>query len=90
MARTAGVVSDCPSPGGPYSASVRIGAHIAVAAQCGYRPDRSLADGVTAQTRLAMQNLSNALEASGATLDDVLSVHAFLTDTNHFTEFNCR
>lgn len=88
MARIAGVVPDGPNPGGPYSASVRIGAQVAVAGQCGYLPDRSLPDGVTAQTRLAMRNLSAALDASGATMADVLSVNAFLTDTNHFAEFN--
>lgn len=88
MNRTAGVVPDGPQPGGPYSASTRIGSMVAAAGQCGYLPDRSLAEGVAAQTRLAMQNLRAALAASGATLDNVLSVEAFLTDTEHFAEFN--
>jgi 2-iminobutanoate/2-iminopropanoate deaminase len=88
MARSAGVVPDGPNPGGPYSASVRIASQIAVAGQCGYRPDRTLVEGVTAQTRLAMRNLADALRASGAGLDDVLTVQAFLTDTDHFAEFN--
>jgi 2-iminobutanoate/2-iminopropanoate deaminase len=61
---------------------------VAAAGQCGYLPDRSLAEGVAAQTRVAMQNLRAALAASGATLDNVLSVEAFLTDTEHFAEFN--
>jgi 2-iminobutanoate/2-iminopropanoate deaminase len=87
-ARVAGVVPGGPDPGGPYSASVRIGSQIAVAGQCGYRPDRSLVDGVTAQTRLALENLGAALGASGAGLDDVISAQAFLTDTGHFAEFN--
>jgi hypothetical protein len=43
---------------------------------------------VIAQTRLAIQNLRAALQASGATLDDVLSVDAYLTDSEHFAEFN--
>jgi 2-iminobutanoate/2-iminopropanoate deaminase len=88
MARIAGVVPDGPKSGGPYSASVRIGSLVAVAGQCGYLPDRSLVDGVTAQTRLAMQNLRAALQASGVGLDDVISVDAFLTDTDDFAEFN--
>jgi 2-iminobutanoate/2-iminopropanoate deaminase len=88
MARSAGVVPDGPNTGGPYSASVRIGSQIAVAGQCGYRPDRTLVEGVTAQTRLTMRNLADALRASGAGLDDVLAVQAFLTDTGHFAEFN--
>jgi len=88
MARIAGVVQDGPNPGGPYSASVRIGSMVAAAGQCGYLPDRSLVEGVTAQTRLAMQNLRDALQASGAGLDDVISVDAFLTATDDFAEFN--
>ena len=88
MTRIAGVVPDGPNPGGPYSASVRIGTQVAVAGQCGYLPDRSLAEGVGAQTRLAMRNLAAALRASGAGLDDVISLQAFLTDTSHFAEFN--
>jgi 2-iminobutanoate/2-iminopropanoate deaminase len=61
---------------------------VAAAGQCGYRPDRSIVEGVTAQTRLAMENLRAALATSGASLADVLSVDAYLTDTDHFAEFN--
>jgi 2-iminobutanoate/2-iminopropanoate deaminase len=76
------------NPEVPTRQAVRIGSQVAVAGQCGYLPDRSLVEGVTAQTRLAMQNLRAALQASGADLDDVISVDAFLTDTDHFAEFN--
>jgi enamine deaminase RidA (YjgF/YER057c/UK114 family) len=38
----------------------------AVAGQCGYRSDRSLVEGLTAQTRLALENLRAALKASVA------------------------
>lgn len=61
---------------------------MAAAGQCGYLPDRSIVEGVTAQTRLAMENLRASLEASGASLADVISVEAYLTDTDHFAEFN--
>jgi 2-iminobutanoate/2-iminopropanoate deaminase len=88
MTRIAGVVTDGPKPGGPYSASVRIGAQVAVAGQCGYLPDGSLVEGVTAQTRQATRNLTAALQAVGTNPDDVLTVQAFLTDTEHFAEFN--
>jgi enamine deaminase RidA (YjgF/YER057c/UK114 family) len=67
---------------------VRIGSQIAVAGQCGYRPDRSLVEGVAEQTRVTMENLVAALRVSGAGPDDVIAVQAFLTDTDHFAEFN--
>lgn len=88
MVRTAGTVSDGPPPGGPYSVSARIGALVAVAGQCGYRPDRSLVEGVQAQTALAFHNLEQALAASGASLDDVLSVDVFLTRVDDFLAMN--
>jgi 2-iminobutanoate/2-iminopropanoate deaminase len=88
MTRIANPVPNGPAPGGPYSASVRIGNVVAIAGQCGYLPDRSLVEGVTAQTRLAMQNVEAALAAAGATFDDVISTSAYLTDVDDFAEFN--
>jgi len=88
MVRTAGTVPDGPPPGGPYSVSARIGALVAVAGQCGYRPDRSLVDGVEAQTSPTFHNLVQALAASGAGLDDVLSVEVFLTSVDDFAAMN--
>lgn len=88
MARTSGTPTGGPPQGGPYSHSVRIGSTIAVAGQCGYRPDRSLVEGVEEQTRLAIHNLQLALQAVGADLADVISVDAFLTDLDHFEDFN--
>ncbi|MGA8115595.1 MAG: RidA family protein [Actinocatenispora sp.] len=88
MARIAAHPASAPPSGGPYSPSVRIGALVAVAGQCGYRPDRSLVDGLAAQTRLALENLRDALAASGGTPDDVLSVEVFLTDRDDFAGMN--
>lgn len=88
MTRISTPVTDGPAPGGPYSASVRIGYVVAVAGQCGYLPDRSLVEGVTAQTRVTMQNVNAALAAAGASLDDVISTSVYLTDVDDFAEFN--
>ncbi|MCU1418406.1 MAG: hypothetical protein JWP32_2580 [Schumannella sp.] len=88
MTRISNPVTDGPPSGGPYSASVRIGNIVAIAGQCGYLPDRSLVEGVTAQTRLTMQNVEAALAAAGATLDDVIGTSAYLTDVDDFAEFN--
>lgn len=88
MARIAGTLRNGPDPGGPYSASARIGHVVAVAGQCGYRPDRSLVEGVERQTQLALSNLQAALQASGASMDDVLSVDVFLVDEEDFAAMN--
>lgn len=88
MTRISIPVTDGPEPGGPYSASVRTGNVVAVAGQCGYLPDRSLVDGVTAQTKVTMQNVDAALAAAGASLDDVISTSVYLTDVDDFAEFN--
>jgi 2-iminobutanoate/2-iminopropanoate deaminase len=88
MTRIAGNPTSGAPAGGPYSPSARIGALVAVAGQCGYRPDRSLVEGLEAQTRLALENLREALAASGGTLDDVLSVEVFLTDQDDFAGMN--
>jgi 2-iminobutanoate/2-iminopropanoate deaminase len=88
MTRIAGNPTSAAPAGGPYSPSVRIGALVAVAGQCGYRQDRSLVEGLEAQTRLALENLRDALAASGGTLDDVLSVEVFLTDQDDFAGMN--
>jgi 2-iminobutanoate/2-iminopropanoate deaminase len=90
MARFAGKAENVPVPAGPYSPSVRIGGGgiVAAAGQCGYLPDRTLAEGLEEQTRVALQNLRSALAASGASMDDVVSVEVFLTDVEDFAAMN--
>ncbi|WP_032379316.1 RidA family protein [Rhodococcoides fascians] len=77
-----------PKPSGPYSASVRRGNMVFTAGQCGYHPDKTLADGFEAQTRLALENLRAALALSGATVADVVTVNVFLTDPDRFEAMN--
>jgi len=86
--RIAGLVPEGPRPGGAYSASVRVGGLVAVSGQCGYRPDRSLVTGIAAQTELALSNLRRALEASGGSMDSVLSVEVYLTEVEDFAAFD--
>lgn len=88
MTRISSPVENGPEPAGSYSASVRIGTTVAVAGQCGYLPDRTLVEGLTPQTQLAMQNVQAALAAAGAAMDDVINVSVYLVDVDHFQEFN--
>lgn len=77
-----------PPPGGPYSHSVRRGNLVFTAGQCGYHPDRTLADGLENQTRVALQNLTSALAQQSATLADVVTVNVFLTRSEDFESMN--
>lgn len=88
MTRTAGRSELAPTPAGPYSPSVRIGAIVAGAGQAGYTVEGELLDGVAAQTKQTLANLLASLAASGAQADDVISVRVFLTDTDHFDDMN--
>jgi 2-iminobutanoate/2-iminopropanoate deaminase len=75
-------------PGGPYRNSARIGNLIAVSGQIGNLADRSLADGLEEQARVALRNMRLALEACGASLHDVLTVGVYLTDVADFPAMN--
>ncbi|CUR56147.1 putative endoribonuclease L-PSP [metagenome] len=88
MSRRTYEVLGAPAPGGPYSANARVGRFVAVAGQCGYLPDRTLAVGVAAQTRVALHNLLAALEAAGAVETDIIATGVFLADGDDFDAMN--
>jgi len=77
-----------PPPGGPYSASVRRNDLVFTAGQCGYYPDRRLAEGLDSQVRVALQNLQAALALQSATLSDVVAVNVFLSRADDFDAMN--
>jgi 2-iminobutanoate/2-iminopropanoate deaminase len=77
-----------PPPAGAYAPSVRRGNHVFTAGMCGYHADRSLADGLENQIRLALQNLQAALARQSATLTDVVSVNVFLSRSEDFDAMN--
>jgi reactive intermediate/imine deaminase len=86
--RIEGRTDRAPSPAGPYSQSVRIGAVVAASGQGGAMATGGLSDGVADQTRQALANVSAALTASGATLGDVVHVRVYLTDPEDFAAMN--
>lgn len=88
MPRSAGVFDGPVDIPGPLSPSVAIGGIVAVSGQCGYRVGRRLVDGIEEQTRVTLQNLRRALEASGCGLDDVLSVTVYLVDRADIAAMN--
>ncbi len=81
---------DAPPPVGAYSRAVRAGDFLFVSGQLPRDPGSGELMGATIeeQSRGALENLRRVLEAGGATLDDVVSVTAYLSDIGHWNAFN--
>lgn len=77
-----------PEPVGPYSQAVVSDSLIFVSGQLGMEAGSGLAGSVEEQTRLALLNIRNILEAAGASMDDVLKTTVLLTDMNDFSSVN--
>ena len=75
-------------PGGHYRHTVRAGNLIFAAGQVGWDDDHTFPDGIEAQTRQALDNLGRALAADGATLANLVSVNAYLSDLSNFAAYN--
>jgi 2-iminobutanoate/2-iminopropanoate deaminase len=79
-----------PKAIGPYSVAVRAGDFIFTAGQLGLDPTtQELAPGgVEAETRQALLNLQNILEAAGSSLQQVVKTTVFLRDMGDFARMN--
>lgn len=79
-----------PAAIGPYSQAIVAGSLVFVSGQLGLKPGAGeLVDGgFEGQSRQALENLRNILEAAGCGLKDVASVDVFLTDMSQFAVFN--
>jgi 2-iminobutanoate/2-iminopropanoate deaminase len=75
-------------PLGPYSPIVRAGDFVIVSGQGGMRDGAVVEGGVTAQTEVTMQNITERLAEAGCELSDVVKTLCFLTDMGTFAEFN--
>ncbi|HLL83174.1 MAG TPA: PhzF family phenazine biosynthesis isomerase [Longimicrobium sp.] len=81
---------DVPAPVGAYSRAVRAGDMLFVSGQV----PRDLVTGelqgdtLAEQTRAVLENVRVVLAAAGATMDDVVSVTAYLEDIGDWGEFN--
>jgi 2-iminobutanoate/2-iminopropanoate deaminase len=82
--------SDVPTPKGAYSSGIRFGDLLFVSGQVprDLRTGELLGTDIRAQTRGVLGNLRRMLEASGATLDDVVAVNAYLADPDDWEAFN--
>jgi 2-iminobutanoate/2-iminopropanoate deaminase len=79
-----------PKALGPYSVAVRAGEYIFTAGQLGLDPltNELAPGGIQAQTRQALTNLQNILEAAGSSLDRVVKTTVFLQDMGEFGQMN--
>jgi 2-iminobutanoate/2-iminopropanoate deaminase len=73
---------NAPKPVAPYSHAVETDGFVFVTGQLGTDPDDDalpVPEGIEAQTRKVMDNLTRVLEGVGLTLADVVCVRIFLT-----------
>lgn len=79
-----------PKAIGPYSVATKFGDLIFTAGQLGFDPQTGelVSGGIEAETRQALTNVKNVLEAAGSSLDNVLKTTVFLRDINDFARMN--
>jgi 2-iminobutanoate/2-iminopropanoate deaminase len=79
-----------PKAIGPYSVAVKSGAFVFSAGQVGLDPvtNNIVTGGIEAETRQALTNVANILEAAGSDLQHVLKTTVFLKDINDFAKMN--
>ena len=79
-----------PKAIGPYTPAVKAGGLVFISGQLGIVPETGaiIEGGVEAETRQALTNLKNLLEAAGASLEQVTKATVFLRDINDFQKMN--
>ena len=79
-----------PTPRGPYSPAVRAGDFIFVSGQGPIDPvtDKLSSGDIKHQTNIVLSNIKRILEASGATMADVVRCGVFLKDGAEFGQMN--
>jgi 2-iminobutanoate/2-iminopropanoate deaminase len=90
MTRSVSATDRAPQPSGHYSQAVRIGPLVWTAGQGGFEPTsrQLVSNDVAAQTHQSLLNCQAALEACGATLEDVVRAQVFLSDLGDRTAMN--
>jgi 2-iminobutanoate/2-iminopropanoate deaminase len=79
-----------PAALGPYSVAVRAGPFVFASGQLGLDPVKGelVEGGIEAETRQALTNLKNVLEAAGTDLKNVVKTIVFLRDMADFARMN--
>jgi 2-iminobutanoate/2-iminopropanoate deaminase len=90
MSRTVVHTENAPKAIGPYSQAIRTDLAVYTAGQLGVNPSTGdlVSNDIEQQTRQALQNLQNVLQAGGSSLANVVKTTVFLQDMNDFTMMN--
>ena len=78
-------------PTAPYSQAVKAGNTVYLAGVCGDDPktDKIVGNGdIKIETKYALENLKNTVEAAGGTLKDIVKVNVFVKDIKMMADFN--
>ncbi len=79
-----------PAALGPYSVGIQAGHFVYTSGQLGIDPKTGaiVEGGIEAETRQALTNVKNILEAAGSSLDLVVKTTVFLRDMGDFAKMN--
>ena len=79
-----------PKALGPYSQAIKVGSTIYCSGQIPINPATNTIEATTIedQTRQAITNLSNVLQAAGGSLANVVKTTVFIKDMNDFAALN--
>lgn len=79
---------NAPQAIGPYSQAIKANGVIYTSGQIGLNPQGTLVEGIEAQTRQALNNLSEVLKAGGSSLQQVFKTTIFLSNMEDFALVN--
>ena len=77
-----------PVPALPFSPVVRAGELVYTSGQVGTDDTGAIAEGIEAQTRRTLENVTTCLAAAGCRLADVVKLNAYLADMADFEAYN--
>jgi 2-iminobutanoate/2-iminopropanoate deaminase len=90
MSKDVIATSSAPAAIGPYSQAIKANGFLFTAGQIPLDPatGKIIEGDITAQSERVMQNLAAILETAGTSFDRVVKTTCFLTNLDHFADFN--
>lgn len=76
------------NPNAPYTPVVQHGDTLYLSGQLGYDENRTLPDGITAQTHNIMKRIKSLVDSHGSSMKHVVKCTAFLKDVAEWGDFN--